>query len=257
MAPSPEPTLTTSPSFMHTLLAAVGGGIFSQLFSTFTGALIPTAEAASDGVVRAQRFEVVDDIGKVRATLGVDGGGGAGLTVFSGGMELATLRVDPGGFANLSLHNSRGVQMAALGGLSSGTLWLNDGLGRNRVSLAAGGDFGQATWLIMHDDAGKQMVNLTAGSDGPGSSSLTLSGVAGQPRALLRILNDGASGLGLLDTTGHSRASLIVEPDGTPGFGLLDASERVRAEASLDAYGAPAIGLWDATGTGRRLTSTP
>ena len=116
-----EPKLLapTSPRSMGPLLlagllfaAAVGGGAVGAILATGT----PEAEAATeDVVVQAQRFEVVDSSGKVRATLAMLPDGMSGLALFdAAGTPRANLLLSDKGTPSLSLDDAAGLERAAL-----------------------------------------------------------------------------------------------------------------------------------------------
>ena len=70
---------------------------------------------AAARVIRAKRFEVVDEEGMVRAGLGVLADKNTGLWVLDGeGKERATLAVSAEGSASLSLREKHGGERASL-----------------------------------------------------------------------------------------------------------------------------------------------
>jgi len=126
------PARAMGPLVLAALLfaAAAGGGAVSAVL--VGGA--PEAEAAGADQVRAQRFEVVDAAGRLRALPGVTDG--PGLTLYdAAGKERAALVVFPGGSPGLSLFDAAGRARAMLWTNPDGTpgLTLYDAAGKERM----------------------------------------------------------------------------------------------------------------------------
>ncbi len=135
------------PNFVCLLLAAVGGGVVALSLAAALGHVLPAAEAAAPavpGVVRAQRFELVDAAGKLRAGLEVRGAGSAGLVLYDArGTGRAWLLVADDGTPSLDLRDAAGKLRAGLevyGDDGSAGLTLTDAVGTGRAWLAVGAD---------------------------------------------------------------------------------------------------------------------
>lgn len=157
-------------SFGLMLGAAVLGGLIVAVANQGLTARAVYAQSATAGkIVRAEKFEVVDQAGKVRVQIGlteqgdpsitlldaahrpmiqlVAGNGAAGLTI--GGTEqpaLALFGVDDHGAPNLILNNPNGTKHASLGvqadtGEAFLQLFTQDGT--PRVSMIAHADKGE------------------------------------------------------------------------------------------------------------------
>ncbi len=149
-------------------------------------------------VVRAERFELVDAAGHVRAALGTSKEGHIGLGIFDDDGNLrAALHLPPDGSARLSLGDGNGVERAMLGVEPDGSpvLHLGDETGKVRV--------------LGHCD--------------DGGSALTLFDAAGKPRAFLNTdTDDGTPALILLDEGGEVRTTVTLGPTGRPEILLYD-----------------------------------
>ena len=115
-----------------------------------------TAQAPAAAVIRAQKFELVDSQGKVRAGLGLLSNGSPSLALLDSGGKVRTglgLRAD--GSSWLTLADSRGKPRAILDVQPDGspTLWLFDSGGKGGVDLAVQPD--GSPMLELTDRAGK------------------------------------------------------------------------------------------------------
>ena len=191
----------------------------------------PPLEAAGEegAVVRAERFELVDDAGKLRGWLGVDEDGAAGLTLAGrDGAPHATLSVAADGPAQLrcARPNGRGaaVSLGVSEGGSSG-LVLHDGAGRLAADLSLDSESGEPVpgirtrrvihrervpvdgyaTLRLHRQGEEPRVGVVAG-DG-GSSGLLLRGRKG--RASLEVTDYGFCDL-VFTRAGAGHASLAL-----------------------------------------------
>lgn len=107
-----------------TLVAGFLGGAASNLLLRGT----PATAQGTTGAMRATRFEVVDDGGKIRAVLGASGSAFCpALTLYdAAGQRRAGLSMGPDGSPGLSMYDASSVLRARVGclqtvGKSSGT----------------------------------------------------------------------------------------------------------------------------------------
>ena len=130
--------------------------------------------------VRAERFEVVDQAGKVVATLDATGEEGPGLTLLdAAGKTRIWLNVTKDG-PGLTLYDSAGKERAELVVSKDGpALTVYDAARRPRIWMNARKE---GPGLTLYDAAGKGRVWLNVKKDGPG---LTLYDAAEKRRALL------------------------------------------------------------------------
>jgi hypothetical protein len=177
-------------------------------------------------VVQAQRFDLLDANGTLRARLGVDADNdSAGLTVF-----------DSNGQARASI---------ALGGDTAVIQTLSPQGGRATLSALPTGVVG----VGMVDPSGASRAGIGLASDGNPVVEVGRN-LQSQPSARVQLtdLPDGTVGLGLVDQSGRPRAGLALAADGTPGLLLLDASSRPRVVAGLGADGTPTLRLQNEAG---------
>lgn len=132
-------------------------------------------------VIRAERFEVVDKDGKLRATLGTGAAGASGLVLPDG-------------------------------------LVLTDKNGQPRASLGLAADDG-APGLMLYDPGLRYRVALDVAPDG--APALALASKEGRTRAELILPTEGGPGLVLYDPGLHPRVTLDVSPDGAPSLLLV------------------------------------
>lgn len=104
----------------------------------------PARAQATQDLVRARGFEMMDDQGRRMGEIGMDNKG----------------------YPNLWLYDSSGKTRAGLGyGGDDSGLWLNDASGTNGVQLGFGSETHQAAvWLS--DKSGKTRVQMGIGQDG-------------------------------------------------------------------------------------------
>ena len=161
----------------------VGGMLSQWLFSgqraAYAQPMYPTTQPVAK-VFRAERFEVVDRNGTIRAVMGMRLGW-PGLALFDkDGMLRAVLAVD-NDVAGLRLTNEKG---------------------RDRACLIAREN---AAGLALHDKDGKERAALAVNADG--SPGLTLLDKDGKVSAVTGMTSDGALGLGLDDKDGNEKPS--------------------------------------------------
>jgi hypothetical protein len=104
-----------------TVVSGLVGGAASNLLVQGAPAVAQVGGAVQE-VVRAKRFEVVDDQGRSRALLSVLPDGSPGLTLYDGaGKQRAGLGLLPDGTPRLALHDAAGKQRAGLTVLPDGS----------------------------------------------------------------------------------------------------------------------------------------
>ncbi len=126
-------------------------------------------------VVRARRFELVDDNDEVRALLATGPDGAASLEFVSDG---ETLRA------------SIGVNMSG-----TAVIALRDETGRVRVRVAVESSGSPATFNI-RDEADRVRAQMLLHDDAVG---ITLSNADGEPAAFIQVLADGYAEVGVRD----------------------------------------------------------
>ncbi len=214
----------------------------------------------AEDVVRAKRFELVDDDGGTRALIDTGRDEHVGMTFFDRtGQERATVGLMPHGVAFFSLHNEAGREVvkatAAPGGRgrSDTVVALKDNEGRTRIQLGAS-QAGEATLNLTNTDGepraqivvspeGDPLIQLIEAGD---SSAVTIQegGVTIQEGA-----KGGSTSRGLIigDYANNFRAALMLAA-GKPSLGLNDAEGRTRAVLQLSEDGVPVLALLDEKG---------
>jgi hypothetical protein len=149
-------------------------------------------------VVRAKRFELVDDEGKVRIILDVGSGD-----------EKAVM----------GIQDNAGNNRAAFGIFEGGSviLALKDAGGTTRASLAIGEKSADQPRLIFADSFGRARAEIAVNDNG--DVELALADKWGQKRAMLGVAEDVA--LGLYDVEGNLANGMV----GRPPIALEKASE--------------------------------
>jgi len=191
------------------LTAAIAGAVGALVAVAVMGA---TGDGQTSTTIRAERFEVVDQDGKVVAALDATSEDGPRLMLFDGaGKTRVWLNVTKDG-PGLTLY---------------------DGAGKDRISLdVTKNDSG----LTLYDAKGKGRVWLNVRKDGPG---LTLYDAPGKERVGLGVTKDGP-GLTLYDAAEKKRAALGSSGLETSGTG---APERT-SEGSLALFDKDGKVLW-------------
>jgi hypothetical protein len=242
------------------LLSVLVSSVSSALVAFALGALAsPPVSRAAPGqqapapVVRAQRFELVDAQGTVRAQLGVLERDVIGLAVLEpGGQPRAVIGLESDGTA--------GVLVA-------------DPSGQPRVGL--GVDRNSSAGLRLHTAQGN---STTLSAEPDGSSGLTLADATGLRTGLI-LTTDARPGWFFRDPTGEQRASLFLAGDGAPsivfanpqgplvhlgmlpdgrtGFDVVERGGPRGAALHLRPDGTPAVELRDQQGTRIGLAETP
>jgi hypothetical protein len=142
-------------------------------------------------VIRAKRFEMVDDEGQARVVLGTQDETSGLMLLDSNGQSVAELAVsDDTGSAMLSLYDERGSLRASL-------------------DLDADG----SPTVGLYDISGEPRISL--GIAEGGSPVLDFTGPFGEARMSL-----------VMDGEGNDRATIRVDKDGTPFLEFMDADGR-------------------------------
>jgi hypothetical protein len=192
----------------------------------------PVKEMPAPAVLQAESLHLVDQAGRKRAQLGMDGQGMARLGLYGdNGASLASLTADSQGGASLALGDDRRqravvLNVAAQG--SQGLVFYRDGKMRLALEVQQGGEpavnlydkgnrvaslslTGQGDpHLTFYGDHQKAALELI--SKKSGDRSLDLLGKDGIPRMVLGLKNDQKAALGLFDRKGKTRAALMDEP---------------------------------------------
>src|SRR5712692_8737214 len=187
------------------LVVAVVAGLVGSVVSSWflMGSPVFAQKAPQhEKVLQAEKFEVVDRDGKLRAVLGTD----------------------PSGSVNLLLYDRAGKQGAGQFGMlpngNSGLL-LYDQAGKIRATLQLLD--GEPSLDLSGKDEKPRVQLFTT----DGEPRLRLLDQAGKLRAALGIF-DGEPGLSFLDKEGKQRVMLFTT-DGEPRLELLDKNEEIRA----------------------------
>jgi hypothetical protein len=189
-------------------------------------------------VVRAQKFELVDEKGKVRAELSIhpDGLGPILVMYDQAGDIRADLSVVNDGPARLVFHEKGGKRQAWL---EDSGLTLLEGLDV-RAALSATKDPGPARAL--YDQAGKQRAALELRDNSP---MLRMFDQAKQCRVVLAAeMPATGPGLAFADRAGGLRANLGLSADGCPLLILYDERSKMRAGLNVFETG-PSLMLYD------------
>lgn len=151
--------------------------------------------------VRAKRFVLVDDTGKLRAVLGAASHGAVSLGLLDNDDKIrSVLIVDSNGAPRLELFGTDETR---------------------RVVLSV---FANRSGLGIFGDAGRGGAVLDVVDDGGVTLGLTDSRERG--RAGLQLRSDGTTLINFNDTNEKIRAALGIGADGSPGLGLWDKEGR-------------------------------
>jgi len=162
--------------------------------------------------IRAQRYMVVDDTGKVRAEFGILPNGQTGMVVWDKGKSTnVSLTVDRNGTPRLDFANSNGASMIELGVLN------------------------QSPAFIMRSADGKRRLGTIVTESG--SVGFGLYDSAKQDRCMLYVGRDGHPKLTLKDDKGKVRARLMIDSSGTCALDMLDRNGKERIVSQVDSQG--------------------
>ena len=147
-------------------------------------------------VVRAKRFELVDDDGAVRGEMSVGSDGPI-----------------------LALLNRNGMEQWGASVSDRGSdLYLSDRAGESRLSVSVNAD--GTPDLVMYDQNRK--LSLLVYLDDDGTPNLTMSDQNGNSRLSVSLYDDGTPNLTMSDQNGVLRLAVWVYGSGTPSVDLWD-----------------------------------
>jgi hypothetical protein len=214
---------------LYTLAAAAGGFAGGTLSDDARHILWPAASAAGSRVIAASEFDLVDQSGKLRAKLFLDGPYIPKLTLYD-------------------FNDGEGASIAA--GVIGGEMILSSrhapGQEANRAKLSA--SYNDASLTLVHKDA---KVDLEARDWG---AFFNLSSGPERKRAIQAdVWNDGQLFLLLRDHNGDQRVGLELDKQDTPGVFLYDQKGETRSSLVLDSVGDPNLSLFDARGRPRAV----
>ena len=201
----------------------IGGGVSSWVLTGRAVSAQPTPEQAK--VIRAERFEVADKDGKVRAKFGLGEIG-----------ELSLRLDDEGGKPCALLMLVQGTPFLLLSG-EEPALVLSGQDGKSRAQLSASD--GEPDLRLFKDGKIRVMLELLQGEP-----DLWLADKNGKRRATLG-LADGEPFMWLADEYEKNRTQLSMGKDGEPFLGLFDKDEKTRAGLGIGKDGDPVLGLYD------------
>jgi hypothetical protein len=201
------------------------------LLAGFLGGRLAAPTAAA--ILQAERFQLVDQNGRVRGQLGVGPQGVARLALFGqdSAMPLVSLAADPQGGANLTLDDHQGQTAMVLTTEPQGPRWVALYYqGKPRLGLEVHNQ-GEPTVNLYDQDHRLISLGLTSQGDPhltfygqadqaaldlvsrkDGDRNLTISGTNGMPRLVLGLKKDQKAALGLFDRQGKTRVALMDEP---------------------------------------------
>jgi hypothetical protein len=185
----------------------------------------------TQNVVRAKKFELVDDYENVYASLEQDQYTGSAALMFYDDDQV--FRVGVGinesrtGFVNLRDANGKGGVRVAVEENGSAVVRLRDAQDRERYNLAYSApgtsDLApeDALNLSFLDENRRPRIQLGISSPG-GDATLILYDQNGAEAATLSISGQDGSVLALHDGQGRVRAGMMVDADGNPMLAFLD-----------------------------------
>jgi hypothetical protein len=248
-------------------VAAVAGGIIGGVLSDYARHLMwPIAFAetsANSQVVSAREFRVVDEGGKIRARLFLNGPYEPKLALYDwrgGGDEQVSLAAaSSGGQLTLSYSQSREYVPAQQQGQFQLSAEENGGslkIGRK----GSDGPPGVLTWDTFPEvelstsklftslnlaSAKDQKRAIQASVGGGGQVFVLVRDHNGEQRAGLELDNQDNPGFFLYDQNGNWRSRLALNKAGDPQLSFLDLEGYLRAVLNLDTEGNPSLTLND------------
>lgn len=188
-------------------------------------------EVTTARTVRAERFELVDAHGAVRATLATDQDGQVAVTLFDQDSQRRAALLADRARAGLYLFTSSGTTALVLAASPRVALvTLNDEAGHPGVILSVLPDGRRA--IALCDSAGAQGVWL--GLDAEVDPGIVLKPTADKTnRVVVTVQPRGDAGLTIRDREGVTRAIFSVDAHGQAGLALLDPEERPIARLEL------------------------
>lgn len=198
----------------------------------------------AEEVIRAKRFELIDDEGKTRALIDTGQKEHVALSFFGKDeQERATVGIMPDGFSSFVLLDEEGKESikATTGtGPSDSVFVIKDGNERPRIQAGVG-KAGEAA-LSLTDDEGN--VRIQASVDDRGVPTLTLKDEAGEANVTISVkteytglviakesdlgriglltFSDDTASIAITDGQGIPRIMLRTEPDGHPTLSILN-----------------------------------
>jgi hypothetical protein len=183
----------------------------------------PTLSRTPAAVVRARRFELVDDRDRTQAVLGVEQGI-AGLSVLSAaGVPRIVAGLAPDGRPMFSLHDAAGMSRIMISMGENVVIEFHHGDGLPGLALVLMED-GTAVLHLGEPMTASPGAVLIANPDG--SAALML-GEPGRSAMILGTGESGSRGIGFLlyDWTGRPRICAAVDPQGRTIFRALEADD--------------------------------
>jgi len=185
-----------------------------------------------DDVVRAKRFELVDDEGNVRAILGPGPEGSVGVSFLDKetAAERTSVGINAGGLAYIDARDSTG---------------------RGGVRLAV--EEGGTAVIRLRDQQGRDRCNLeyrpAEAASGPNTLGIRFADENGRGQAQLGVAPNGDANLILYDQSGNEKVSLVVAAgDGKPAITLSDDRGVPRVGVALREDGTPLLAFLDGRG---------
>lgn len=187
----------------------------------------------AEDVVRAKRFELVDDEGEVRAILGPGPDNSVGLSFLGKGTaaERTSVGINAGGSAFVDTRDATGEGGIRLGVEEEGTavIRFRDQQGRDRCNIG---------------------YRPAEAGDGPNTIGIRFADENGRGQAQLGVAPNGDANLILYDQAGNEKVSLVVEAGGgRPTITLNDGQSIPRVGISLYEDGTPILGFLDERGS--------
>lgn len=176
-------------------------------------------------VVRARAFEVVDDSGNVRGTLGLSDDNSPFLSLLDpDGQVRVRISLNPDGAAGLAIGDRHGKVRAQFGLSSDGSanLALGDRNGKIRAKFGLVSENAPTPGLRVGDD--------------------------GEVNFVYSLAEQGSPTLGLYDEAGKVRIRLGLAAEGSPILRLLTAEGELKVIMGLDGDGAPVLQFTDSEG---------
>ncbi len=184
----------------------------------FTSTTRTVQAQADENIIRAEKFELVDSQGRVRAVLGLGiSDNETGLTLFdeNGMPRIVLAKLDSGMCLSMFDENGTGCAELSISDAGTGLLSLSDKNGTCRASLSV---LDSGPRLRLFDENGTLRTALN-------ETGLSLCDENGTFRAVLFVL-DSMMGLGLNDENETCRARLVVSDEFGPDLYLSDENER-------------------------------
>lgn len=201
----------------------------------------------TEEVIRAKRFELVDDNDKIRALIDTGQKEHVALSFFGKDeQERATVGVMPDGFASFVLQDENGTEIikATTGsGPSDSVIVIKDENEQSRIQAGVSKDGGTA--LSLTDKDGNVRVQISVDSEG--IPTLTLNDQASGASATISVRTE-STGLVIADGSDTGRIGLLVFSDDTASVAITDDQGKPRIILRADSDGNPSFVLLDGEG---------